>query len=45
LRNLEEVRQVVTEFRDRSNRHWRLDKLGFMSPPEARQAHAIQNAA
>lgn len=45
LRNLEEVRQVVTEFRDRYNRHWRLEKLGFMSPLEARQAYATQNAA
>lgn len=45
LRNLEEVRQAVTEFRDRYNRHWRLEKLGFMSPLEARQAHAIRKAA
>lgn len=45
FRNLEEVRQVVTEFRDRYNRHWRLEKLGFMSPLEARQAHAIRKAA
>lgn len=45
FRNLEEVRQAVTEFRDRYNRHWRLEKLGFMSPLEARQAHAIRKAA
>ena len=45
LRNLEEVRQVATEFRDRYNRHWRLERLGFMSPLEARQSHAIQKAA
>ena len=45
LRNLEEVRQVVTEFKDRYNRHWRLEKLGFMSPLETRQSHAIQKAA
>jgi len=32
FRNLEEVRQAVTAFRDRYNRHWRLEKLGFMSP-------------
>lgn len=43
--NLEEVRQAVTEFRDCYNRHWRLEKLGFMSPLEARQAHAIRKAA
>jgi hypothetical protein len=28
LRNLAEVRQVVTAFRDRYNRHWRPEKLG-----------------
>ena len=45
FRNLDEVRQAVTEFRDRYNRHWRLEKLGFMSPLEARQSHAIRKAA
>ncbi|QIK38174.1 DDE-type integrase/transposase/recombinase [Caldichromatium japonicum] len=43
--NLKEVRQAVTEFRNRYNRHWRLEKLGFMSPLEARQAYALQKAA
>ncbi|MEX3526654.1 MAG: hypothetical protein VB143_04295, partial [Burkholderia sp.] len=38
FRNLEEVRAAVVEFKDRYNRHWRLEKLGFMSPHEARQA-------
>lgn len=45
FRNLEEVRQAVTEFRERYNRHWRLEKLGFMSPLEARQSYAIRKAA
>jgi transposase InsO family protein len=45
FRNLEEVRQAVTEFRERYNGHWRLEKLGFMSPREVRQAHAITKAA
>lgn len=45
FRNLEEVRQAVTEFRDRYNRHWRLEKLGFMSPLEARQSYAARKAA
>jgi transposase InsO family protein len=45
FRNLEEVRAAVTEFKDRYNRHWRLEKLGFMSPLEARQAYAIRKAA
>jgi putative transposase len=45
FRNLEEVRQAVTAFKDRYNRHWRLEKLGFMSPLEARQADAMRKAA
>jgi transposase InsO family protein len=45
FRNLEEVRVAVTAFVDRYNRHWRLEKLGFMSPHEARQAFALQMAA
>ena len=45
FRNLEEVRKAVTEFKDRYNRHWRLEKLGFMSPLEARQAYAMREAA
>ncbi|MBK8375594.1 MAG: transposase, partial [Sphingomonadales bacterium] len=36
FRNLEEVRNAVTAFKDRYNRHWRLEKMGFMSPLEAR---------
>lgn len=45
FRNLEEVRAAITEFADRYNRHWRLEKLGFMSPLEARQAYAMRKAA
>jgi transposase InsO family protein len=45
FRNLEEVRTAVTAFKDRYNRHWRLEKLGFMSPLEARQAYALRKAA
>jgi transposase InsO family protein len=45
FRNVEAVRTAVTEFRDRYNRHWRLEKLGFMSPLEARQSYASQKAA
>ena len=43
--NVEEVRVAVTEFKDRYNHHWRLEKLGFMSPLEARQAYALRKAA
>ena len=45
FKNVEEVRAAVTEFKDRYNRHWRLEKLGFMSPLEARQSYAIRKAA
>jgi transposase InsO family protein len=45
FKNVEEVRAAVTAFRDRYNRHWRLEKLGFMSPLEARQAYAMRKAA
>jgi len=45
FRNLEEVRNAVTAFKERYNRHWRLEKLGFMSPLEARQAYAMRKAA
>jgi putative transposase len=45
FRNVEEVRSAVTAFKDRYNRYWRLEKLGFRSPYEARQAYAMQKAA
>jgi transposase InsO family protein len=45
FRNVEEVRTAVNEFKDRYNRHWRLEKLGFKSPHEARQTYAIRKAA
>lgn len=45
FKNVEEVRAAVTDFKDRYNRHWRLEKLGFMSPHEARQAYAMRKAA
>ena len=45
FKNVEEVRVVVTAFMHRYNRHWRLEKLGFMSPLEARQAYAMRKAA
>lgn len=45
FRNVEAVRVAVTEFKERYNHHWRLEKLGFMSPLEARQAYAMRKAA
>lgn len=45
FRNIEEVRRAIAEFVDRYNAHWRLEKLGFRTPQEARQAHALKQAA
>ncbi|WP_161625737.1 integrase core domain-containing protein [Methylococcus capsulatus] len=45
FRDLEEVRQAVSEFRDRYDRHRHLEKPGFLSSREARQSHAIRKAA
>jgi hypothetical protein len=43
--NVKEVRVAVTEFKGRYNGLWRIEKKGFMSPLEARQAYAIRKAA
>ena len=45
FRNLEAVRHAVGEFVERYNAHWRLEKLGFLSPLEARQAALLRKAA
>ena len=45
FRNIEEVRRAVGEIAERYNAHWRLEKLGFLSPRGARQAHALKQAA
>jgi putative transposase len=44
FRNVEEVRVAVTESKEGYNRHWRVEKLAFMSLLEARQSYAIQKA-
>ena len=45
FRNVEEVRAAVTAFKNLYNQHWRLEKPGFMSLLEARQAYALRKAA
>jgi transposase InsO family protein len=45
FRNLEAVREAVDAFVTRYNAHWRLEKLGFQTPLEARQAALRQEAA
>jgi putative transposase len=42
--NLEEVRAAAVAFKDRYNRDWRLEKLGFKSPLEARQERLMKLA-
>ncbi|WP_167760356.1 hypothetical protein [Paraburkholderia pallida] len=44
-KNLEDVRAAAVAFRDRYNRDWRLEKLGFKSPLEARQEWLMKLAA
>jgi hypothetical protein len=44
-RKMEQVRAAVGEFVERYNAHWRLEKLGFLSLQEVRQAHALRIAA
>jgi len=39
FRTLDEVREAVLLFRQAYNRCWRLEKLGFMTPREARQRY------
>ncbi|MFQ5745188.1 MAG: IS3 family transposase [Acidobacteriota bacterium] len=45
FRNLEEVRLAVGEFVERYNREWRLEKLGYHTPCEAREEHELRRAA
>jgi putative transposase len=45
FRNVEDVRAAVAAFVVRYNNHWRLEKLGFLSPAEARAALNQQLAA
>ncbi len=39
------VREAADDFVKRYNAHWRLEKLGFQTPLEARQAALCQEAA
>ncbi|MEX3526318.1 MAG: IS3 family transposase [Burkholderia sp.] len=45
FKNVEEVRAAAVAFKDRYNREWRLEKLGFKTPLEARQAALLPLAA
>ncbi len=39
FKNAEEVRQAVARFVESYNRSWRLERLGYRSPLEYRQAY------
>jgi len=45
FRNIEEVRSAVTVFIEHYNREWRVEKHGFRSPMQARQAYDMRTAA
>ncbi|MFM0125421.1 integrase core domain-containing protein [Paraburkholderia sp. RL18-101-BIB-B] len=45
FRSLADVRAAAIAFKDRYNRDWRLEKLGFKSPLEARQERLMKLAA
>ena len=45
FQNLKEVRAAVTAFVERYNTTWRLEKLGYHTPNEAREAHELRRAA
>ena len=45
FQNLDEVRAAVSEFAERYNEQWRLEKLGYQTSVEAREEHALRQAA
>lgn len=46
FRDLAELQQALREFRDRYNREWLIERLGFQSPRQARERFlALQQAA
>lgn len=46
FRDLEELQMALSEFRDRYNREWLIERLGFQSPRQARERFlALQQAA
>lgn len=45
FRTVDELRQAVGAFVETYNHHWRLEKLGFQTPIEARISHPLREAA
>ena len=44
-RNVEGLRQTPVEFRERYNRHWIVERLGYLTPAQARQQLLAQGVA
>lgn len=44
FKDIEEVRRAVSEFIEKYNRHWMVEKLGYQTPLQARQACEDENA-
>jgi len=45
FRTIDDLRVAVAAFVERYNAHWRVEKLGFLTPTEARLRHALAAAA
>jgi transposase InsO family protein len=45
FRNIEDLRSAVAAFVDLNDSEWRVEKLGFRSPIEAREAYNMRTAA
>ena len=45
FQNLEAVRAAVADFVERYNQTWRLEKLGYHTPIEAREEYELRQAA
>jgi len=45
FRNVEESRCALAEFRERYNRHWIVQRLGYLTPAQARQQLLAQGVA
>ncbi len=45
FRNVEEVRTAVKSFVEHYNEHWLIEKMGFLSPAQARREYVLVEAA
>jgi transposase InsO family protein len=45
FRSIEELRQALAEFRERYNQRWIVQRLGYLTPAQARQQLLALGAA